>query len=71
MFYEGVRFQFAQKISTYDRCNWRMADGSIKTAYPDPGGDPIMGGTVNVLSNDGTIKDAYIYYCGGISISDK
>ncbi len=68
--YEGVRFQFAQKIATYDRCNWLMPDGSIKMAYPDPGGDPIMGGTVNVLANDGRIKDAYIYYCGGVSISN-
>ena len=63
--YNGVRFQFSQKISTYDRCNWLQDDGTIISAYPDPGGEPMMGGTVNILDEDGNIIDAYIYYASG------
>ena len=63
--FDGVRFQFGQKISTYDRCNWLMADGTIKGAYPPINGTPIMGGTVNVLNENGEIIDAYIHYVSG------
>lgn len=63
--YNGVRFQFSQKISTYDRCNWLQDDGTIISAYPEPGGEPMMGGTVNILDEDGNIIDAYIYYANG------
>ena len=64
--YEGIRFQFGQKSSTYDRFN-RVTetgevigtDGEIKA-----GETALIGGSVIVLSaTDGTIKDAYIYYC--------
>ena len=64
--YEGIRFQFGQKSSTYDRFNRVTetgevigADGEIKA-----GQTALIGGSVIVLSaTDGTIKDAYIYYC--------
>ncbi len=65
--YEGVRFQFSQKISTYDRCNWLTPDGEVVGSYPPfSGGKEIMGGTVNVLDETGAIVDAYIYYCDGV-----
>ncbi len=66
--HEGVRFQFGQKIATYDGVNWLQSDGSIVFAFsPYQTGDPIMGGTVNVLDETGAITNAYIYFCGGIS----
>ncbi len=66
--YDGVRFQFGQKISMYDRCNWLKDDGTIVGVYNEvQNATPIMGGSVIVLSKeDGSIKDGYIYYCGGI-----
>lgn len=59
--YEGIRFQFAQKIGTYDRANYIRNDGSIYGAYR--GEDtPLSGGTVMKMSeNDGSFSDAYIY----------
>ena len=67
--YDGVRFQFGQKIGTYDYVNWLKSDGSISFEFcgPDSVGDPIMGGSVNVLDSTGAITNAYIYFCGGIS----
>lgn len=65
--YNGVRFQFSQKIGTYDRCNWLLNDGSILSSYPEPANaQPLMGGTVNVLDETGAIVDAYIYYCNDL-----
>ncbi|MBQ8429415.1 MAG: metallophosphoesterase [Clostridia bacterium] len=58
--YEGVRFQFGQKSSTYDRYNCVLPDGTIATS----GGTPLIGGTVIPLSKeDGSIKNPYIYLC--------
>ena len=65
--YNGIRFQFSQKISTYDRCNWLYPDGTIVSSYPEvKGASELMGGTVNVLDETGAIVDAYIYYCNGL-----
>ena len=65
--YQGVRYQFAQKISTYDRCNWLRNDGTILSSYPNPSGTKeIMGGAVNILDETGAIIDGYVYYCNGI-----
>lgn len=62
--YDGVRYQYGQKCSVYDRNNYVASDGTIVTASYGDAGDPIMGGTVMKLSKtDGTITDAYIYYC--------
>lgn len=62
--YEGVRFQFGQKSSTYDMLNFRRADGSVVIAECYADGTPLVGGTVMTLSEeDGSIDDAYIYYC--------
>lgn len=58
--YDGVRFQFGQKSSTYDRYNCVLADGTISTS----GGTPLIGGTVIPLSEkDGSIQNPYIYLC--------
>ena len=61
--YEGVRYQFGQKSSTYDRANYLAGDGSIVGTTNIEAGEPIMGGTVLKLSKtDSAIKDAYIQY---------
>ncbi len=59
--YDGVRFQFGQKSSEYDRFNYLHSDGTIKSVGP---GQSLMGGTVIPLAEDGTLKTPYIYYCG-------
>ncbi len=64
--YEGVRLQFGQKSSTYDRVNYLKKDGSIIGSYPPFSGTPLVGGTVMPLSQeDGGICDPYIYMCKG------
>ena len=67
--YEGVRFQFGQKIGTYDGVNWLRPNGQIEFEFSSSActGTPIMGGSVNVLDSTGKIVDAYIYFCGGVS----
>ena len=64
--YDGIRFQYGQKIGEYDRINFRNSDGSIvgASAYASDLGTPILGGTVMELSEStGEISNAYIYYC--------
>ena len=61
--YDGVRLQYGQKSSTYDRANYLKADGSIEGTYNDTAGDPIVGGTaIPVSEADGAIVDPYIVY---------
>lgn len=66
--YEGVRLQYGQKSSTYDRFNWVLEDGTIQGDYQDKmpsGAHALMGGTViPISSQDGTIGTGYIYYSG-------
>ena len=65
--YNGIRYQFSQKISTYDRCNWLRSDGTILCSYPEPKGTKeLMGGSVNILDETGAIVDGYIYYCNDL-----
>ena len=62
--YEGIRLQYGQKSSTYDRVNYLKKDGSIVGAYPPSGGTPLIGGTVMTLSQeDGSIQNSHIYLC--------
>ena len=62
--YEGVRFQFGQKSSTYDRYNSIMPDGNFVTGNRSDIETPLIGGTVIPLAaGEGSIKDPYIYYC--------
>ena len=61
--YDGVRFQYGQKISCYDRANYMQEDGSYKGSYNDVG-TPVIGGTVMKMSpSDGSFTDSYICYC--------
>jgi hypothetical protein len=62
--YEGVRFQFGQKSSTYDRYNAVNSQGEIIGDY-NPVGTPLIGGTAFYLSQeDGAIHSPYIYLYG-------
>ena len=61
--YNGVRYQFGQKSSTYDRFNSVTVENVIVGDYGEHG-TPLVGGTVIPLAaGDGAIKDPYIYYC--------
>ena len=63
---DGVRFQYGQKSSTYDRYNVLMTNGKI-TDNGSGSGAPIMGGSVIPISQeDGSIINPYIYVCGNI-----
>lgn len=63
--YEGIRFQYGQKSSTYDRANYLAADGSIVGDYSNKiNGTPLIGGTVMKMADDGSFDNCYIYYCG-------
>jgi hypothetical protein len=63
--YEGIRFQYGQKSSEYDRYNAITDAGEIVASQIwNKMGTPLVGGSVIVLSEeDGAIADAYIYYC--------
>ena len=61
--YDGIRFQYGQKSSTYDRARYRLEDGTIEASFI-PIGTPIIGGTAFCLSQeDASIKNVYIYNC--------
>ena len=61
--YEGVRLQYGMKSSAYDRLNYVDGSGNIEGTYYSTD-TPWVGGSVIKLSEaDGTISDAYIYYC--------
>ncbi len=65
--YDGTRFQYGQKSSTYDRANYIKEDGTIAGAYSSIG-TPIIGGTVMKMSeDDGSFSDSYIYYCNDVN----
>lgn len=62
--FNGVRFQFGQKSSTYDRYNAVNSQGEIIGDY-NPVGTPLIGGTAFYLSQeDGAIINPYIYLYG-------
>lgn len=67
--YDGIRFQYSQKIGTYDRANFVTESGEIQGGYcldySNTALEPMSGGTVMKLSEkDGSIVEAYIYLCG-------
>ena len=47
--YEGVRFQYGQKSSTYDSANYVTSDGSIVESKDITTGDPMIGGTLMLM----------------------
>lgn len=63
--YDGIRCQYGQKSSTYDRFNYVTALGALDSGYPPiTNATPLIGGTVSVLDKtDASFKDAYIYLC--------
>ena len=67
--YEGVRFQYGQKSSLYDRYNWLNNDGLIEGGYnTTPFDDPITpligGSVIPISSEDGSIGTGRIVYYG-------
>ena len=62
--YEGVRLQYGQKSSEYDRYNFVDKNGEISTAQRDPEKTSLVGGTVFTLAADGSINTPWIYYAG-------
>lgn len=58
--YDGIRCQYGQKSSTYDRANY-CANGNIVSSYTGAG-QPIVGGTVIPLASDGSLLTPYICY---------
>ena len=52
--YRGVRFQYGQKSSTYDRANYLQSDGTIVGASTTQG-TPIIGGTSIPVKTDGSL----------------
>lgn len=61
---DGIRFQYGQKSSTYDRYNIVKPNGTI-TDNESGSGTPLMGGSVIPISGeDGSIINPYIYLCG-------
>ena len=61
--YEGIRCQYGQKSSTYDRANYRTGN-TIVGSFTEAG-IPIVGGTVFSLAADGTIRDARLCLVSG------
>ena len=65
--YDGIRCQYGQKSSTYDRVNYMGKDGSIVGSYYEQL-PPLVGGTViPLLEEDGTIVEPYIYLCKNVA----
>ncbi|MBQ8343155.1 MAG: metallophosphoesterase [Clostridia bacterium] len=64
--YDGVRFQYGQKTSQYDRYNVLTSNREIKNVQEEGvTGTPLMGGTVIPVSGeDGSIGTGYIVYFG-------
>ena len=61
--YQGVRFQFGQKSSTYDRVNYVTDNGDIVCSHSEEGA-PIVGGSVfSIDKTTGEIVNPYIYLC--------
>ena len=73
--YQGVRLQYGQKSSTYDRYNWLTPEGEMGSGWDNStqswngpeGATPLIGGTVIPLKEgSGALGAGYIYLCGEI-----
>lgn len=66
--YEGIRFQFGQKLGTYDRANYVTESGAVEGGYcleyTNSALEPLSGGTVMIMAADGSFKNAYIHLTG-------
>lgn len=47
--YDGVRFMFGQKSSTYDSANYKTEDGTIVGSKDITAGEPLIGGTLMLM----------------------
>lgn len=47
--YDGIRFMFGQKSSTYDSANYRTDDGTIVGTKDITAGEPLVGGTMMLM----------------------
>ena len=66
--YDGIRFQYGQKCSTFDTTQLLAADGTITSTDILPGvsGTPLVGGTVIPMDKTtGELLNPYIQYCTG------
>ena len=63
--YEGIRFQFGLKSTTYDSNIYMDENGSLKKSWV-PAGTPVIGGTVMELDCDGAMGNVYHYYCKNV-----
>ena len=65
--YDGIRFQYGQKSSEYDRYNAVNPDDytDINIGYPPKDGNyiPLIGGTIIPLNGNGDITSPYIRLC--------
>lgn len=60
--YEGVRLQYGQKSSTYDRANYKQSNGTLVGSYSQVG-EPVIGGTtIPILEETGEIVGGEIIY---------
>ena len=53
--YDGIRLQYGQKSSTYDRANYINPDGELIINSYENRGTPIIGGTSIPIKNDGCL----------------
>ena len=64
--YNGIRFQFGQKSSEYDKFGFIKNGVRGGDYYKPAGATSIVGGSVIPLNASGEIVNPYIYYCGDI-----
>ena len=64
--FEGIRFQFGLKSTTYDSNIYIDEEGNLKKSWV-PAGTPMIGGTVVELNDDGALEKIYHYYCKNVS----
>lgn len=61
--YQGVRLQYGQKSSTYDRLNYFNSSGEILNNDRSSGNTPLVGGSaIELDKTDGTIVNPHIEY---------
>ena len=66
--YDGIRFQYGQKCSTYDTTQVIASNGTISSndILPSTTGTPLVGGTVIPMDKTtGELLNPYIQYCTG------
>lgn len=65
--YRGMRFQYGQKSSAYDRTNYVKSDGTISGSYDFNAGTPMIGGTTIPINQDGSLGIGEILFYDTVS----